>query len=178
MPTSFLAIKKSFHALDSKQQNQLLKDLFDSSKDTRAFLESKLLHLVDGEELITAMRKETLGKVFHTPTPRMPDGRKVRAIIARAKKLGAGKRTRMELERLAFMGFMDFLNEYGGGPDSFEGMAHEHLDTFLDFVQETLKDENERKTCIEETRNYLRKKRNMITDDLYYTFEQKTGISV
>ena len=178
MSSSFIAIKKSFRALDQKQREALLQELYSSSKDVQTFLDSRLLHEVDTEGLIKAMQKETLGKVYRKGVPQTPDGRKVRGIIAQAKKLGASQRTCMELEHLAFMGFVDYLDEYGGGPDSFEGMACEHLETYLDLVMGTLKDESERATCIEEARKYLRKKRNMITDGLYGTFEEKTGMSV
>lgn len=171
MPSHFLDLKKAFHALDVKGQAQVLRELYDFSKDVQAFLESRLLHAVDSEELINAMKKETIDKVFHRPMPKTPDGRNVRAIITRAKKLGAGQRTRMELERLAFMGFVDFLNEYGGGPDSFETMACDHLEAYLDFVQETLKDKQERQDCIEAVRKYIQKKNNMPTDALWETFE-------
>ncbi len=84
----------------------------------------------------------------------------------------------MELERLACMGFVDFLNEYGGGPDSFDGMAYGHLATYLGLLQATLKDKSERDACLEEMRSYLQKKRNMFKDDLYALFEEKTGLSI
>lgn len=178
MPSRFTNIKKAFHELDHKHQDQILRALHDSSKETRALLESRLLHAVDTEELIQAMRKETLDKVFRRPIPQTPDGRKIRAIIAQAKMLGAGKRTRMELERLAFMGFVDFMNEYGGGPDSFDGMAYDHLEAYLELLRVTLKDKGEQDACLEEMRSYLQKKRNMFTDDLYALFEERTGLSI
>lgn len=171
-------IKQSFHALTRPQQNKLLAEIYGFSPQIREFLDSRLLHAVDGEALIDAMQKETLDKVFHSPNPRVPDGRSVRSIIARARKLGASDETMMELERLAFEGFIEFLNEYGGGPDSFDDMACSHLASYLRLARRVYEDEISYMDCTENIRRYLRKKRNMITDYVLDTFETVTGLPI
>lgn len=178
MPTKLPLVKRAFHACNQTQQNHLLSEIYGYSQEMREFLESRLLNLVDGKILIDAMQRETLGKVFHNPNPRIPDGRKVRGILARAKKLKANSETIMELERLAFEGFVEFLNEYGGGPESFEEMACDHLEAYLRLVKKISADEKSYLEEIEKIRQYLRKKRNMITDFTYGAFEEVTGFPV
>ena len=178
MSTQLSSVKRAFHALNRAQQDRFLSELYGSSQDMRQFLESRLLHVVDEKILTNAMEKETLGKVFHSPNPRVPDGRKVRSIIARAKKLGANDETMMELERLAFQGFVEFLNEYGGGPESFDEMACDHLEAYLCLIKKIQIDEKCYTEDIDKVRQYLRKKHNMITDYTYEVFETETGIPV
>ena len=178
MSTQLPSVRRAFHALNRTQQNHLLSEIYSHSQDMRQLLESRLLHVVDGKALIDAMEKETLRKVFHSPIPRTPDGRKVRSIIARAKKLGAEDQTMLDLERLAFEGFVEFLNEYGGGPESFDEMACDHLETYLRLMKKIHVDEKRYIESIDVIRRYLRKKNNMITDFLYEVFEKETGTSV
>ena len=178
MPTQLPSVRRAFHALNRIQQNHLLSEIYSHSQDMRQLLESRLLHVVDGKALIDAIEKETLQKVFHSPIPRTPDGRKVRSIIARAKKLGADDQTMLDLERLAFEGFVEFLNEYGGGPESFDEMACDHLETYLRLIKKIQIDEKCYTEDIDKVRQYLRKKHTMITDYTYEVFEAETGIPV
>jgi hypothetical protein len=178
MPTKLSLIRRAFHALNRAQQNHLLSEVYGYSQEIRQFLESRLLNTVDGNVLTDAMQKETLGKVFHRPIPHTPDGRNVRRIIARAKKLGADDGTMMELERLAFEGFVEFLNEYGGGPESFDEMACDHLEVYLRLIKMIVVDQEQYKERIDGVRRYIQKKHNMITDYIYDVFEKETGTPV
>jgi hypothetical protein len=53
------------------------------------------------------------------------DGRKVNSIIAKANKSNVDFRTLLKLEQLAYRGFIEFLNEFGGGPEFFFGYGTE-----------------------------------------------------
>lgn len=178
MHTHLQSVKNAFHELDQTQQNRLLSEVYNLSQGVRELLESRLLDIVDGKALIDAMEKETLGKVFHRPVPRVPDGRKVRSIITRAKKLKANDATMMELERLAFEGFVEFLNEYGGESESFDEMACKHLEAYLRLIKKICKDEQGYAKRVDTVRRYLSEKHNMITDLLFDTFDTETNASV
>lgn len=178
MPTQWLSVKKAFHGLDRTQQDRFLSELYDFSQGVRELLESRLFDIVDGKALIDAMEKETLGKVFHRPLPRVPDGRKVRSIITRAKKLKANDETMMQLERLAFEGFVEFLNEYGAESESFDEMACKHLEAYLRLIRKIYKDDQCYMEHLETVRRYLQGKHNMITDFVFDTFKIETGAPV
>lgn len=177
MPTKISAIKKSFHSLGRVSQDRLLSEIYSFSKEIRNLLESRLLHRVDESALIKEMEKETLDKVFHSPEPRLPNGKKVNSIIAKAKKLNASGGTIMDLERLAFEGFVEFLNEFGGGPESFEQMACDHLEKYLQLVKKIYTDEEDYLKQVDEIRRYIQKKNNMYVDGLWNIFETTTGLN-
>lgn len=59
------------------------------------------------------MKRETVDKVF-SKHPKRPNGRTINSIISEAKKIGVEDWIYLELELLAFKGFTDLLNEYGG----------------------------------------------------------------
>lgn len=126
-------------------------------------------------QLIKRMEKETLGKVYRKDNPATPDGRKINAIISKAKKLKVSNEILLELEKLAFKGFIEYLNEFGSGPDNFDGMSCRHLESYLNIIKEKIIDLDKQKTLFEETRKYLSKLDNMITDYLYDTYESVTG---
>ena len=178
MATKLLLVKHAFHACNQAQQNHLLSEIYNYSQEMREFLESRLLDIVDDDALIVAMEKETLGKVFHRPIPQVPDGRKVRSILARAKRLKANDGIMMELERLAFEGFVEFLNEYGGGPESFDEMACDHLETYLQLTKRIFVDQEQYRNRIDGVRRYIQEKHNMITDFVYEVFEKEVGSPV
>jgi len=177
MPTKISAIKKSFHSLGRVGQDRLLSEIYGLSKETRNLLESRLLHFVDEATLIKEMEKETLDKVFNGFHPGLPNGKKVNSIIARAKKLNASERTLMDLERIAFEGFVEFLNEFGGGPESFEQMACDHLEKYLQLVRKVYTNEEDYLKQVSEIRKYIQKKNNMYVDGLWEIFEISTRLN-
>lgn len=95
--SNFTAIKKEFHKLSSKEQEALLRDMYTFSKDTRLFLEGKLL---EGDtvarEFIREMERETIDKIYHRSTPVTPNGRVINSIISKARKASASVHTLME----------------------------------------------------------------------------------
>lgn len=174
---NFKQIKEKFNQLSQKEKDGFLQEIYNFSKDTKLFLENRLLGGND-DVFIEAMEKETIGKVYKTGIPGTPNGVKVNSIIVKAKKSGIGIDTLMKLEQLAYRGFIEFLNEYGGGPESFDAMADKHLENYLILVRDNIKDENKKNNIFQDIKGYLLKKNNMYTDSLDDIFEEITGISV
>ncbi len=174
---NFKKIKGKFNQLSQKEKDNFLQDIYNFSKDTKLFLENRLLGGNDNV-FIEAMEKETIGKVYKAGVPGTPNGVKVNSIISKAKKSGVGIGALMELEQLAYRGFIEFLNEYGGGQESFDEMSDRHLENYLILVRDNIKDENEKNNIFQEIKEYLLKKNNMYRDSLDDIFEEITGISV
>lgn len=175
MPT-FNDIKNAFRKLSEEGKEKLLKDICEYSKDTKLFLEGALLGQGNGEKFLREMEKETIGKIYRRGEPKVPSGRTVRFIITRAKKARVSVETMMALEKLAYCGFIDFLDEFGGGPDSFCGLAADHFKEYLkwsDGVKET-----ERTRIFEEAKKYLLSKNNMHCDEIEDIFEEITGMKM
>ena len=81
-------------------------------------------------------------------------------------------------EQLAYRGFIEYLNEFGGGPDNFDEMSCKHLEAYLSLIKTHMHDKNEQDSLFEEVRQYLKKLDNMITDYVDDTFEITTGVPV
>jgi hypothetical protein len=175
--TSFKKIKDKFNQLPQQEKDNFLHDLYNFSKDTKLFMENRLLGGND-DVFIKAMEKETIGRVFKKGMPGTPNGVKVNRIIAKAKKSGVGINALMRLEQLAYRGFIEFLNEYGGGPESFDEMADRHLENYLILVRGNIKNEKERDNIFQDIKVYLLKKRNMYRDSLDNIFQEITGMPV
>lgn len=173
------SIIKKFQSLPRAEQNRLLQEIYNYSSDMKLFLRSKLGLDTDFDELVKRMEKETFGKIYHRKgAPGIPNGRVVGGILTKAYKSNAPLSVLLDLERLAFRGFIDFLNEFGGGPDNFEDMAYRHLENYLKLVKDKVHDTGEKERRIEETRSYLSKLDNMNTDCIYEAFENVIGTSV
>ncbi|MCL5784630.1 MAG: hypothetical protein M1142_04750 [Patescibacteria group bacterium] len=167
-----------FHELSEEQQNKLIHDLYNYSKDIRLFLESRLGIEADTEGLINEMERETIGKIYKKGIPGTPSGKRANEIISKAKKAQVPISVLLKLEQLAYRGFIEYLNEFGGGPDNFDEMACKHLEAYLNLIKTDIHDKNEQDELFEEVRQYLKKLDNMITDYVDDTFEITTGISV
>ena len=124
------------------------------------------------------MEKETIGKIYKTEIPGTPNGVKVNSIISKAKKSGVSIWVLIKLEQLAYKGFIEFLNEFGDGPENFDEMATKHLENYLILIQGNIKDEKEKNDNFQEIKEYLLENKNMYTDQLDETFEKITGISI
>ena len=171
------AILKQFHELPKFGQDSLLKDLYNASNENQLLITNRLMGTADYSKLISKMEKETIGKVYKRGEPGTPNGRTVNAIITSARKSQAPFEILMQLEQLAYRGFIEFIDEFGGGPDSFLDMGPAHLTEYLMLVKANLSD-TDREKIYEEVKNYLRKKDNMITDYTDDAFESVTGIKV
>ena len=83
----------------------------------------------------------------------------------------------LELEQLAYRGFIEFLHEYGDDPDSFLDIGPKHLGAYLTLIKQSMpKDQQD--DVFEEVRRYLLRKDNMITDYVDEVFEEITGMYV
>ncbi|OGG73231.1 hypothetical protein A3A38_02460 [Candidatus Kaiserbacteria bacterium RIFCSPLOWO2_01_FULL_53_17] len=175
---NFLQIRKHFEILPHDAQAALLKDLYNFSKDTRLFLEARLCGGDAWQKYLDDMERETIGKVYKSGIPGTPNGRNITSIITRARKAGAGLHTLMELERFAYRGFIEFLNEFGGGPDSFDDQACNHLEAYLRLSKDGSISYEERQKIFADLKEYLEHKNNMYTDSIDAVFEEETGLKV
>lgn len=174
----FKEIIGKFRSLSEDEQEDILSDLYGFSNDVRLFFEGKLRLTADTKGLIREMERETVGKVYRKGTPAVPNGRAVNAIITRAKKAQVDLATLLTLEKLAYRGFIEFLNEYGGGPESFDNLSCKHLEAYLELIKTRIADPLEQKRLFEEVKKYLLSLENMITDYLDTVYENITGIPV
>src|SRR3989344_3043736 len=121
--------------LSEEQQDILIRELYNYSKDIKLFLESRLGLQADTEGLINEMERETIRKVYRKGIPGTPSGKKVNEIISKAKKAQVPIPVLLKLEQLAYRGFIEYLNEFGGGPDNFDEMACNHLEAYLNLIK-------------------------------------------
>jgi hypothetical protein len=174
----FSSIKKEFFKLSAKEQEAVLRDLYQFSNDNKRLLEGKLLDGdIPAKEFIRQMEKETIAKVYKRGTPQTPNGKVVNSIISKAQKSNVGLHTMMILEEFAYRGFIEYLNEFGGGPESFDEQACNHLETYLKLTKENIVSPD-REEIFQEVKNYLQKKDNMFTDTLYDTYHEVTGDNI
>lgn len=167
-----------FRELSEERQDMLIRELYNYSKDIKLFLENRLGLQADTDGLINEMERETIGKVYKKGMPGTPNGKKVNEIISKGKKAQVDIKTLLKLEKLAYRGFIEYLNEFGGGPDNFDEMACKHLESYLILVKTQIPDKNEQVQLFEEVRMYLKRLNNMITDYVDDIFEITTGILV
>ena len=163
--------------MSQKEKDSFFQEIYNFSKDTKLFLENRLLGGND-DVFIKAMEKETIDKVYKTGIPGTPNGVKVNSIITKAKKSGVGIDALMKLEQLAYSGFIEFSNEYGYDSESFDEMANRHMENYLILVRDNVKDKKERDDIFRDIKGYLLKKNNMYTDSLDDIFEEITRMSV
>jgi hypothetical protein len=175
MKTDLRAILKQFHELPKFGQDSLLKDLYNASKENQLLIANRLIGEVDFSDLIRKMERETIGNVYRRGIPGTPNGRTVNAIIASARKARAPFEVLIQLEQLAYRGFIEFLNEFGGGPDSFLDLGPKHLTAYLQLVMKHY-DKSEQLEMFDDVKRYLLKKDNIITDYTDDAFESVTGI--
>jgi hypothetical protein len=174
MKTNLRTLLKEFHELPLAGQDSLLKSLYNFSPETRLLMANYLSGQADFSDLIGKMESETTGKVSRW---RVPDARRVSYIVNSAVKARAPFEVMMELEQLAYSGFIDFLNLYGGGPDSFLTQGPKHLEAYLLIVKNNLPS-SQQAEIFEDVRKYLLNNDNMDTGETYEVFESVTGIKV
>lgn len=176
MRTNLREILKQFHELPKAGQDSLLRDLYRLTTANALMMENRLCGQADFSVLIARMERETIGKVYRKGIPGTIDGRKVNAIIREAKKARADFRTLMQLEKLAYRGFTEFLDEYGGGPDSYDDMGPAHLEAYLTLARDNLTTD-ERDVIYQEVKSYIQSKDNMTQDYNFDAFGSVTGES-
>ena len=140
--------------------------------DTRLIVGSKTK-----EKFIQQMKRATIDKINQL-APGDISGREVNAIISKAKKAKVDIWTMLELEKIAYQGFISMMNEYGFWDERIEEMGCRHLGIYLSLLKTKVKDKEEQLKLIEEARNYLLSLNNMCVDYVYDTFEEVMGESV
>lgn len=175
--SSYKQIKTKFNDLTPSGKEELLWDIYNFSTDMRLFLENRFLGGQDNI-FIEQMEKETIGKIYKEGIPGTPNGKKVNEIISKAKKSKVNIWTIIKLEQLAYRGFIEFQNEFGGGPENFDDMACKHMEEYIKLIKQEVKEDEEKNKIFNELKQYLRKKDNMYVDSLYYTFELAIGIKI
>lgn len=162
-------IKKEFFSLSQKEQEIILKEIYEFSKDVKEFLNVRLLG--DGEEKFIEQIKKATESETAKGTPKMIKVVNVNSILNKAKKSNAKKETLCTMEWYAFNGYMTFLNDYGGGPDSYENKAYDHLENYLLLLIESSNDKQSLEEELLEVENYLSQHSNMYNDHLWELFE-------
>lgn len=168
-------IKKKFFSLSQKEQETVLKEIYGFSKDIKEFLNVRLLG--DGEEKFIEQIRKATESATSTGVPKTIKVVNVNSILSKAKKSNVTKETLCEMQWLAFDGYMTFLNEYGGGPDSFEGKVYDHLKDYLLILIE-ISSGQELEDELIEVADYLKKHTNMYYDHIWELYEELTGMDV
>lgn len=168
-------VKKAFFALSQKEQENMIKEIYGFSKDIKEFLNVRLLG--DGEEKFIEQIKKATESETPSGTPKMIKVTKVNSILSKAKKSNVTKKTLCDMEWYAFDGYMTFLNDYGGGPESYENKIYDHLENYL-LLLIHISDKKELEDELAGVKVYLRKNTNMCYDYIWDLFESITGSSV
>jgi hypothetical protein len=162
-------IKKKFFSLSKKDQENMLKEIYGFSKDMKEFLNVRLLG--DGEEKFIEQIKKATESTTSIGMPKIIKVVNVNSILNKAKKSNVKKETLCDMEWYAFDGYMTFLNDYGGGPDSFENKVYDHLKNYLLLLIEISNDKQKLEDELLGVENYLSQHDNMYNDHLYELYE-------
>jgi len=68
-------------------------------------------------------------------------------------------------------GYMTFLNDYGGGPESYEGKVYDHLKNYLLLLIDISDDKEELENELLGVEQYLSQHSNMYNDHLFELYE-------
>jgi hypothetical protein len=162
-------VKEEFFSLSRKEQETILKEIYNFSKDVKEFINVRLLR--DGEnKFIEDIKKATESS---TPTGRlkMIKVSKVNSILSKAKKSKVTKETLCDMHWYAFDGYVTFLNDYGGGPDSYENKAYDHFKNYLRLLVEISDDKQKLEEKLLGIENYLNQHQNMYNDHLWELYK-------
>jgi hypothetical protein len=162
-------IKEKFFSLSKKEQETILKEIYNFSKDVKEFMNVRLLG--DGEDKFIEEIKKATESSTSTGRPKMIKVTKVNSILSKAKKSKVTKETLCDMQWYAFDGYVTFLNDYGGGPDSYENKAYEHFENYLRLLVEISDDKQKLEEELLGVENYLSQHQNMCNDHLWELYE-------
>jgi len=168
-------IKKAFFSLSKKEQETVLKEIYGFSKDVKEFMNVRLLK--EGEEKFIEQIKKAAASSTYTGLPKMIKVTNVNKILRNAKKSKVSSETLCNMEWIAFDGYMTFLNDYGGGPDSYENKVYDHLKAYLLLLFET-KSGDELDNILADVSDYLRSHSNMYYEHIWELYKELTGMDV
>ena len=168
-------IKKEFFNLSNKEQEQILKEIYNFSKDIKEFLNTRLTS-DNGESYIDEIKKAT---DYYTASgiPKDMSVRKINSVISKAKKAKVDVSIIEKMEYIAFKAYIDFLNDFGGGPEIYEDKVYDHLKNYILLVlkNSSQKDLDDK---IYHLQGYLLNNTNMYYDHLWELFEELTNINL
>jgi len=72
---------------------------------------------------------------------------------------------------------MNFLNDFGGGPDIYESKVYDHLENYLQLLLKNPSNDN-RDDKIVEIQYFLYQNQNMYYDHIWGLFKDLTGLEV
>ena len=162
-------IKKKFFSLSEKEQETILKEIYNFSKDVKDFMSVRLLE--DGEDKFVEEIKKATESSTPTGRPKMIKVTKVNSILNKAKKSKVKNETLCDMQWYAFDGYVTFLNDYGGGPDSYENKAYDHFEIYLQLLVAISNDKQKLKEELLGVENYLNQHQNMYNDHLWELYE-------
>jgi len=162
-------IKQEFFSLSKKEQETILKEIYNFSKDIKEFMNVRLLR--EGEDKFIEEIKKATESSTPTGMPKMIKVTKVNSILRKAIKSKATKETLCKMQWYAFDGYVTSLNNYRGGPDSYENKAYEHLENYLRLLVEISNNRQELKEKLLGVENYLNQHQNMYNDHLWELYD-------
>jgi len=168
-------IKKAFFALSTKEQEALFKEIYGFSKDMKNFLSMRLLG--DGDEAFIKEIRQAAQSQTPLGYPKDIKVTQVNSILTKAKRSKVSADTLCQMEWIAFDGYMTYLNDYGGGPQSYENKVYDHLQNYLKLLFE-IKNPDEITKEFATLSIYLRRHTNMYYDHIWELYEEMTGRSV
>lgn len=172
---TFRDIKKEFFNLSNKEQEQIFKEIYNFSKDMKQFLSTRLMN--DNEEAFVDELNKATDYYTRSGIPKDMSPRKINSIINKAKKSKVSAETLKEMELIAFKAYMNFLNDFGGGPDIYEDQVYDHLNNYIQLVLNNPSNENKDDEIVE-MQYFLCQNQNMCYDYIWNLFKELTGIEV
>jgi len=97
-------IKKAFFSLSKKEQEDILKEIYNFSKDVKDFMNVRLLG--NGEDKFVEEIKKATESCTPTGRPKMIKVTKVNGILSKAKKSKVKKETLCDMQWYAFDGYV------------------------------------------------------------------------
>ena len=172
---TFRDVKKKFFTLNIKEQEQLLKEIYNFSKDMKQFLNTRLMH--DSEEVFIDEIRKATDYYTRSGIPKEMSPRKINSILTKAKKSKVTLNTLEKMELIAFKAYMNFLNNFGGGPEIYEDKVYDHLKNYLELIVNTASN-NDIDTKVDEIQTFLYANQNMYYDHIWELFHELTGMKV
>ena len=135
----------------------------------KEFLNVRLLG--EGEEKFIEQIQKATDSATPTGLPKLIKVTNVNNILRKARKSNVKKETLCDMEWYAFHGYMTFLNDYGGGPESYEGKVYDHLKNYLLLLIDISDDKEELENELLGVEQYLSQHSNMYNDHLFELYE-------
>ena len=163
-------IKNKFFSSSKKEQEAIIKELYSFSKDVKDFMNVRLLQ--EGEEKFVQEVLSAANAMSTAGRPKSIKVTKVNAIFSKAKKSRASKETLRDMHWYAFNGYVTFLNTFGGGPDSYENRAYEHLKHYLTLVVEIGGSKEALEEVFSDVEEYLTRHNNIYNYHLWEVYKE------